>query len=251
MKRAIVASMLLFAASATLAQQSSYVQPQALGVPPSFNPIFTRATQIHGIDTPTGELVGNLARLKQKALAGDSQASAQLYAGLSECKGVFKQPKSPFYHEHCVGITQADLDESGKWLDLAAEKGSKEAQYGYAVGGFDDIVGVQNAKKNSALFSAYKSNSKKYLLGLASECNYDAIAAIASSASTNGLIFGDDPVTGYKYLLVQKTITRQAQTATSSLSDQYQQTLENKISSKSVLSATQQEALIFVNQYCK
>ena len=224
-------------------------QPQALAAITSYNPALSRVTKSHGIDAPSGQLADSLLDLKNKASSGDADASAQLYAGLSACKGMKGPPVSSNYSSQCKGISEEDISEQGKWLDLAARLGDERAQYAYAVGGFGAIVGsAQNGLKNPELASHYANTSRSYLDGLAKKCNVDAIAAIADDAGNGGLIYGNDPERAYKFSLIKEMIQQDSSPPHYIAFTKY---LESKISPPSRLSVIREQASDFVNQYCR
>lgn len=217
------------------------------------NQAFGRVTDIQGMGQPDGQLASDIAQLRQRASSGDAKAASALASGLAECKGANSSPNGVFYTSHCVGLTNTDFEEIGKWLTLAAKLGDKEAQYGFAAGGFSDVVGVQNAENHPQVFAAYKATARGYLLNLAQDCNFSAIGAIAGNAASNGLLFGDDPVTGYKFLLVQGLIARPgsplAVGGTSYASNEA--ALLKRIGNSPALTKAHQDAVQFAAEQCK
>ncbi|PXV56887.1 hypothetical protein SAMN04487785_10910 [Dyella jiangningensis] len=231
----------LTASTVSLAQDP---QPQSVGVAPPYKAVFTKAHGIRGIDAPTGELSDSIQQLAKRAAVGDGHAAAQIYAGLSACQAL-KNRQSLSYGSHCSGITNDDLASTGKWLDLAASLGDGEAQYAYAVGGFDAVVGVQNAQKHPEQFKAYQARAKQYLLDLADECNFDAISMIASSGGSDGIVFGSDASTAYKFQLVREQLI----TGPQNIDRTYRSHLESKLTGMQVDDA-QREATKFILHHC-
>ncbi|GGA40674.1 hypothetical protein [Dyella nitratireducens] len=246
---AISSALFILTASIASAQQPSSAQTPAHGVPNETDSSFSKATQIHGIGIPPGQLVASLPDLKQQASIGNAQAAAKLAAALLMCNAqASRSTADSFYQEHCVGLTPEDINERGKWLSVAASGGDVEAQYGYAQGGQSAIVGTQLDGGSPVTLSVYKENARKYLLGLAQKCNIDAISLIALDGRRNGMFFGNEPDTSYKFLLVYEAIARKPMVG-SIAADQKQ--LEDKIASGTALSSARQEADAFVNEYCK
>jgi hypothetical protein len=251
MKRAVIASAVLaLMTSIASAQQVQDVQPQARGIPSRYDPSFSKATQTRGIDMPPGQLAANLPDLKQQALMGNASAAATIAAGMSMCHSAMQRSNvnDSFNQDHCLGLAESDLKERGKWLSIAASLGNVEAQYGYAVGGPADIVGTQVNGSAPVTLNTYKDTARKYLTALAQKCNIDGIYVIAFDGRRNGLLYGDDPVTSYKFLQVYKTIVGKP---SSNAFDADEKQLESKIASSSALSNAQQDASSFVANYCK
>jgi len=236
--------LLLASVTASAASFAQDRQPQSIGVPAPYKAVFTKANSTRGIDVPAGQLYDSIQQLAKRAAAGDGHAAAQIYAGLSACQAL-KNRQSLSYGSHCSGITNDDLANTGKWLDMAASLGDREAQYAYAVGGFDAVVGVQNAQKHPEQFKAYQAKAKQYLLGLADECNFDAISSIASSGGSDGLVFGADPTTAYQFQLVREQLVNGPQ----SIDRDYRGHLERKLTGAQVDSG-QRAASQFVAHHC-
>lgn len=158
MKRAAISSALfILTASIASAQQPSSVQTLADSVPSETDSSFSKATQIHGIKIPPGQLVASLPDLKQQASLGNAQAAAKLAAALLMCNAqASRSTADSFYQEHCMGLTPEDISERGKWLSVAASGGDVEAQYGYAQSGPSTIVGTQLDGGSPVTRSVYK-----------------------------------------------------------------------------------------------
>jgi hypothetical protein len=247
MKRTALASaLLLLTVSLASAQPLKDTSLQCPGTPSEYDPSFSRATEIHGIPIPPGELATRLPDLKQKAHAGNAQAATTIAGGLLMCQGAMQRHDNSFYPEHCMGLTAQDLAERGKWLSLAAGLGNVEAQYGYAESGPSDLVGLQENGKAPVTIGVYKDTARRYLLALAQKCNVDGIGAIAHDGQ-HAKLFANDPAVSYKFLLVYETIARQPTYGSTDLENQ----LESKISSVADVSRAHQDAVTFVNNYCK
>lgn len=239
-----IACLFLVLVTASAVSFAENPQPQAIGIPPPYKAVFTKATHTRGIDAPNGQLIDAISQLAQRASAGDGHAAAQIYAGLSACKS-FKDRQSPDFGSQCTGITDEDLANKGKWLAIAASLGDEEAQYAYAVGGFDDIVGVQDPQKHPDVFKSYQSKSREYLLGMADRCNFDAIAAIGLSGGSGGLIFGADAATAYTFQLIKEQLANRI----------FEEDMRNRAHMESVLSGAviasdQRAASEFVLDHC-
>jgi hypothetical protein len=167
---------------------------------------------------------------------------------LAQCEGLAANyPKSDALETHCRGITSGDTSEVGRWLEVAANLGNTAAQYGYAVGGFDYVLGVQHAEKNPAALNAYVAKSKAYLDGLAKHCNFDAIGALATEQGRGGLVYKKDVDQAYKFFVIKRTIARVPSDADAASQSQ----LEAQISPASKIASLRQDASSFVAQYCR
>ena len=223
-------------------------QKQAIGFPHPYSSVFTRASQSVGVDPVDGQLAEQLPQLKVRAQQGDATAAAQIYTSLAQCAGLqANYPKSTDLAARCSGITSDDTSQIGKWLGLAAELGNSAAQYGYAVGGFDYVLGAQEAQRNQAALDAYVEKSKGYLDGLARQCNFDAISALAKEQGRNGLLYKKNVDQAYKFLVIKQTIAG----APASADAAYQAQLEGEISPASKIASLRRDASSFVTQYCR
>lgn len=209
-----------------------------------YKPQFTRITDVTSIPTPEGQLKDQLAGLKSKAVSGDASAAAEIYAGLGRCKTLARVKDNVRFDAHCQGITQADADDQSKWLVMAAQLGDSAAQYSYAAGGIGQLSSdPQHALKYPETVKAYREQARLYLEGLASRCNVSAIATIADSAASDGLLYGDAPDVGYKYEVALNTIRNSPDTAKEGA-------LEARVDPQKVFSL-RRDALFFVDQRCK
>src|SRR6185312_2579171 len=96
-----------------------------------------------------------------------------------------------------------DIRESGSWLALAASLGDARAQYDYGAGGVETALGsALEAMRNPAELQKYRELARNYLDKLSTQCYPDAIGAIVTDATDNGLIYGNDPELAYKLLVV-------------------------------------------------
>jgi hypothetical protein len=248
MKRFILSALALALVSSAAIATSPTGQKQAEGLPPEYSSAFTRATQAAGVDAVDGQLAGQLPHLKELAQQGDVTAAAQLFTSLAECDAwATYSPTSAYSAAHCAGITRDDMSQVGKWLGVAAELGNTYAQYAYAHGGFDYVLGLEKAKKDPAALDAYARKSKAYLDGLARQCNFDGIGGLARDLGRDGLVFKKDVDEAYKFLVVEQTIAR----VPSSANAVYQAELEGQISPASKIVSLRQDALAFVDQYCR
>jgi len=227
-------------------QDDLHPQPQAAGIPPPHKAEFKKATHYHGINAPAGQLKDSLDQLEAKASAGDAKAAATLFAGLNQCISMNGATKVDF-NNHCAGISQFDMDSAGKWLTVAAEGGNADAQYTYAAGGYEQVIGaIGSDAKSKTQLENYVATSRTYLINLAQQCNFDAIGEIAKDASTNGLLFGTDQETGYKYAVVESIISRDT-----TAGDWLVPKLEGKLTSQSHVPNLRRDAIQFVHQYCE
>jgi len=170
---------------------------------------YSRVTAAGSIEPPQGQLKDQLDALKQRALSGDANAAAAIYAGLGGCSTLRGSGDVAQFEMSCHGITKDDTAEEGKWLALAAELGNRDAQYNFAAGGLSLLVGSSfTAIKHPEAVQAYRARSKQYLEVLASQCNASAIATIVQDAGGGGLLYGDQPEHAYKYRVVLNTISK-------------------------------------------
>ncbi len=248
MKRFVLSALALVLASSGAIATSPTGQREAMGLPHPYSSVFSRATQAVGVDAVDGQLASQLPHLKELAQEGDVAAASQIYTSLAQCEGLAANyPKSAALAAHCSGITSDDTSQVGKWLEVAAELGNTAAQYGYAEGGFDYVLGVQQAERNPAALDAYVEKAKAYLDGLARQCNFDAIAALAKEQGEDGLVYKKSVDQAYKFVVIKQTISR----APSGADAVYQARLEDQISSASKIASLRQDASSFVTQYCR
>jgi hypothetical protein len=245
-------SALVFAIVSTGAIATSPTgQKAAEGMRPEYSSAFSRATESVGVDAVDGQLAGQLPHLRERAAKGDVTAAMQLFVSLGACQAMASRPSSPSdaadFAAHCAGVTADDMSEVGKWLELSAELGNAYAQYSYAQGGFDYVLGLERAKKDPAALAAYAAKSKAYLYGLAKQCNIDAIGALARDLGRDGLVFRKDVDQAYKYLVISQTIAR----VSFSYGAQNRAELEKQISPASRVVELRSEAAVFVEQYCR
>ena len=195
-----------------------------------------------------GQLASQLPHLKELAQQGNVTAAAQLYTSLAQCEGLAAYyPKSTALANHCSGITSDDTAQVGRWLEIAAELGNTAAQYGYAEGGFDYVLGVKQAQKDPAALDAYVEKSRSYLDGLARQCNFDAIAALAKEQGQDGLVYKKNVDQAYEFLVIKQTIARVPSGADAA----YQAQLDGQILPASKIASLRQDASSFVTQYCR
>ncbi len=188
---------------------SSSVQHQEAGTPPSYKSIYTRATEMRSINPPAGQLINSLPSLKEKALSGDANAAAQIYAGLSQCSGFSALVNKAQFKQQCAKITAEDMQQKGRWLKIAAENGDADAQYIYATSGYEDIVTAQASEQDHSQSAVnYKTKSQEYLIHLSEQCHYDAIAEIGMDALNGSAVFPKDPKLSYKYFAIQSLLAR-------------------------------------------
>lgn len=234
---------LIVVLAASLTMCSFGVSAESHGGMVPYKVQYTRVTDFGSIPVPQGQLKDQLEILKRKAVGGDGAAAAELYAALGGC-GTLRAANRARFDEVCRGITQADVDEMGRWLILAAQLGNPAAQYSYAAGGMgqlysDPLYGL----KHPEVVKAYRAQARAYLEGFASQCHFNSIAAIARDAANDGLLYGDDPDVGYKFQVVLNTISTTPNLAREAA-------LEVGIDPKKLFSL-RGEAASFVDQHCK
>lgn len=223
-------------------------QPQAVHANRPFKEGYKRATHYHGINAPNGQLKDQLEPLERKAVAGDTKAAASLYAALVGCKTMNDSVKVNF-NKQCAGVTSFDMDSSGKWLTIAAQGGDADAQYAFAAGGYEQVIGSDiSSTQGQARYEAYRSSARDYLIGLSQQCNIDAVAQISRDAWSNGPMFGGKaaPAIAYEYAVINSMLSSDA-----THSDQLVRALEGKLSSSDNVFALREKAAKFVDQYCK
>ena len=210
---------------------------------------YSRVTTMHSLDVPDSQLATPIHEWTLRANAGDAHAAALLATALMGCTARKSWPNPAIWMAHCDGVTDEQLSQAGHWMDVAAQEGDKDAQYAYSTGGSDALVGVQNAQRNPAAVTAYTAKAKNYLLALAQECNYDAISYIASNGADDGMIFGDDPVTSYRFARVQALLespATQAQTRSAMNIAKLQRRLGT-----GTADSTGAQATAFADSYCR
>jgi hypothetical protein len=209
-----------------------------------YKPQYTRASDVTSIPAPEGQLKDQLNDLKNKALGGNAYAAAEIYAGLGRCSTLARANDTIRFDAYCKGITKSDVDEQSRWLVMAAQMGNAAAQYSFAAGGIGQMsTDPQYALKHPEAVKVYRDQARRYLEGLASQCNVSAIATIADDASTDGFLYGDDPSTGYKYQVALNTIRNTPDASKEAA-------LQAKVDPQKVFSL-RRDALFFVNQRCQ
>lgn len=240
------ALMLSVACTGVRATEAGQGSTQATA-PLPYSAAFTRATHIHSLPIATGKVSDQLPALRNRAEAGDAKAAATIYASLVQCRALSTSVTTKDTTGNCNGLTAADTAEAGKWLEMAAARGDADAQYAYAAGGFDDVLGEQRAESDPAALNHYVSNAKQYLTGLAEQCNFDAIGALATAYGKDGLVFGKDANQAYTYLVIKQTLARVPNKYDAS----YQAYLEKNITAPATVASLRQEASSFVTQHCR
>ena len=211
---------------------------------------FSRVTTTHSLDVPDSQLATPIHEWTLRANAGDAHAAALLATALMGCTARKSMPNPAIWMAHCDGVTDEQLSQAAHWMDVAAQEGDKDAQYAYSAGSSDVVVGVQGAQNNPVAFAAFKAKSQNYLLTLAQECNYDAIATIASNGADDGLIFGDDPATAYKFARVQ-ALLESPSTKVQSNSAMYVAKLKRRLDAAKIAAPSDTEVTAFADHYCR
>jgi hypothetical protein len=223
-------------------------QKAAIGLPHPYSSAFTRATQARGVDAVDGQLAAHLPQLKQLAQQGDVTAAVLLFYSLAQCHALAADfPTSQNFADHCTGVSKDDMSQLGKWLETAAELGNEGAQYDYAMGGFDYVLGMKQAEKDSAALKAYVEKSRSYLDGLSKQCNFDAIASLSKEQRLGGLVYTKNVDQAYKFLVIKQTIAR----TPSNEDAAYAAQLEGEISPGSKIISLRKDASSFVTAYCR
>ncbi|MGO4700987.1 hypothetical protein [Dyella sp. 2RAB6] len=211
---------------------------------PGDNPAFHRIKHIDSFIPPAGLLKDHLDTLVGKAKAGDDHAATLLYASLAACSSAKLADDNSTYSATCKDISQQQLDGRAAWLRLAAGHGYAPARYIYASSGAEEALGSSAyVLEHPEAAEAYLSTARHYLEALANECNIDAIGMIAFHAGkTDGLMYGDDPETAYKYEVITNKLL--------STHSPVQPRIEARIAPQRVF-ALQSEATAFVTERCK
>jgi hypothetical protein len=244
----------LFLALATTAHaQGLYgVQPQTLGIPSSYDPSFHRATGLIATNAPPGQLKEVLASLAHRAEAGETLAAKAIFMGLAQCEAAKAHNAEDTFQAHCIGLTQSDYAQTGKWLAQAAQAGDDEAQYIYAQSAHTYVLGP-DADKDPAALASFKTTARSYLLALAEKCNIDATYAIANDAAGSGFLYGDDLADGYKFAVVSETIVRPdaGHAMLAGGIKRLQDKIANKMGGTAGLAPLRRDASVFVDRYCR
>lgn len=179
------------------------------------------------IGTP---LAARLEELRRSALAGDIAAAAQLHIELFLCSelpgrverlGDFVDGESSStwvgterqtlaYQEaeladidvhtrRCAGITEAQLAERHRWLEMAAAAGDANAALMYALDG--PLQDSTDMLRDPQGLLAYKQKATRFLMDAAQRCNIEAMAFVASGYE-NGVWFPQDAELGAAFNLV-------------------------------------------------
>jgi hypothetical protein len=222
-------------------------QPQAIYARPAVKLAYSKATHYHGINAPDGQLIDSYDSLAHQANAGDMKAAASLYAGLAGCKTLSASPNKDNFTQRCAGITAENMASAGSWLELAAKSGNADAQYTYAAGDYEQIVGADiTSDAGKVRYAAYLSTARSYLENLSHQCNVDAIAQISRDAWSNGPLFGGKGSVGiaYTYAVIHSEVSN-------SPDDNTVQAMEAKLPSSENVPELRRNAEAFVRQYCQ
>jgi hypothetical protein len=245
-------SLVLVAVSTEHAQGLYGVQPQAVGIPSSYDPSFRHATALIATNAPPGQLKKVLPSLAKRAESGDVLAAKAIFMGLAQCEAAKTQNAEDIFQAHCIGLTESDYAQTGKWLTQAAQAGDVEAQYIYAQSAYTYVLGA-DADKDPAALASFKKTARFYLLDLAKKCNIDAMYVIADDAAGTGFLFGNDLADGYKFAVVDETIVRHDAGHASLLDgiQRLQSKIANKMGGAAGLASLRHDAGMFVDRYCR
>ena len=155
---------------------------------------------------PDGNYAELLPGLKQKAQAGDAVAAYQIATMLEDCKRMFRGQDNDEMNktrlEKCNGVTQADLDDSVKWLQTAADAGSAEAMATYPLYGNVDLT-AQDMLKDPQAVQEYKDRSKRYLDTLVAAGSSSAMYAMAMDYE-HGVMLPQNSQLAYAYMFASQ-----------------------------------------------
>jgi len=159
---------------------------------------------------PDGNYAELLPGLKQKSQAGDAVAAYQIATMLEDCKRMFRGQDNDEMNkrrlEKCNGVTQADLDDSVKWLQTAADAGSAEAMGAYPLYGGMDLT-AQEMLKDPQAVQDYKDRSKRYLDTLVAAGSSSAMYAVAMDYE-NGVMLPQNSQLAYAYMFASELTSK-------------------------------------------
>jgi TPR repeat protein len=108
--------------------------------------------------------------------------------------------------EKCNGVTQAELDDSVKWLQTAADAGSAEAMAAYPLYGNVDLT-AQEMLKDPQAVQEYKDRSKRYLDTLVAAGSSSAMYAVAMDYE-NGVMLPQNSQLAYAYMFASELTSK-------------------------------------------
>lgn len=211
---------------------------------PEYKEDYHRISFTGSLSPPKEPLKNVLSSLEEKAENGDASAAASIYMGLVSCSTLRSPDSQEKFQAYCGNITSGQIDSRGRWLALAAKLGNTSAQYSYAAGGVNSVIGsALKALKHPDEVAEYREQAKSYYEALALQCNVDAMGAMVSDASRDGLIYGDNPELAYKFTVVLNTLSTHPDL-------EREHDLEAKIDPQRVF-GVRSDAAVFVTEHCQ
>lgn len=149
---------------------------------------------------PSGDARMVIDGLKAQAEAGDATASLQIFLKIRECMSQLSSmsleerearektriaEKSTKETEQalkdCEGLQGADYATRGKWLELAADNGSLEAQLLYVADSESIIGGARERLKDPDKVKRYKLKAQSFLENAANNGSVEALMELSDS----------------------------------------------------------------------
>lgn len=226
---------------------------------PSNRPLKT-SQQLPEIQFPEGKFIDIGPELKAKAEAGDAESALSLYLKLSTCQTALHSKVSPEeikayasagitperFAENaeknisqCIGVTDKDLLNRGKWLEEAATLGNLQAKLLYASDPEAIVGDATDMLRNPEKVIEYKKKAVKFLSDAASIGNPEGLLAMGD-AYNDGILLPKDPVKAYAFYRATQMTT------SSDLSATLSQT-ESKLTSAQVSQANKEALYIYKN----
>lgn len=181
---------------------------------------------------PDGTADALLNRLTPLATAGDEVAARQLYLVLHRCRSAYAEDVSPQTYKHvdprmyegtgltreafiarfeasrlssiektmawCEGVSQAQVEQRGHWLRMAAEKGDITARLIYASDSNVIIGDARAMLANPAAVQAYREDVMRYMYSVADLGIPEGLQQLARIYE-NGILTEKNPVLAYAY----------------------------------------------------
>lgn len=154
--------------------------------------IHARAIRHHGIPAPDALLPRSLAELKNRANAGQAEASAALYAGLAKCRALREHHLDDLAFAYCGGVDDDAIAEADVWLGLAADQGDEAAMFVFATSGAETSPRNATSAERRAARIDYRQRATRHLSALANRCHVDALAALYRQRLRGGDLFAQD-----------------------------------------------------------
>ncbi len=175
--------------------------------------------QLSAIQAPEGSIIDIGPKLKERAANGDDKSALALYLKLSLCETALHNQISPdeikayasagismekFAESaekninQCVGVSEDDMSNRGKWLEAAAMGGNLQAKLLYASDPEAIVGDATSMLRNPDKVIAYKGKAVKFLSEAASAGNPEGLMKMGD-AYNDGVLLPKDPVKAYAF----------------------------------------------------